>query len=599
MPKGNRTNHPGKANNPNNFANNKALASSAAKKSNHTAQTAKQAVTKSPALTTGKGSTKRVTPEIQDEIRRKLLDPEKNGHSYITNFIESFMNEAKKDPNSQAARMLASVMFSPDILSTLDETLNKQMNRDLGFAIYQIRKTLYDKQQEVFDNDTDKVILAICSRRSGKTELMGRLLVKRLLRPNQHVVYINRSFDAAVRQISKPFDTAMNAIGDSLKITSGSIGGGLVKFDNGSWLLIIGNNNASDVNKIRGESVALVIIDEFGHMRHLRELVQEVLQPATMDFSDSQMIFVGTPPRTKVSFAHELWNNGDVKRYHWTFRDNPFIPNRDDVIPQVCKMYGVSPDSMFIRREYFGDIDAYDDEAIYIKRFEKKEAPKDKLYHFAYVGVDFGYEDKAAVVGMVADKNDKVMYIVKDWSEPKKGIIEICQRTKDMVDYLKANYKLDREPMVITDTNEKGAAQDMAMTYHIPNVALAYKYDKDYALDQLSDWFSASTIVTSENAKAVIEDAENMIWKRDEDTDVIMHELDDEAYHGNAMFAILYCSRQFAYDVMGLIEQNKPAKEITTAKEMAITAGETDITDTRDIGLLDVGTGDMGRHFVR
>lgn len=593
MPKGMNTT---KANTPNNFANNKALASANGKKKNSKKSAATQAITKSPAITQGR--TKRITPEVQDIIRDKLLGAEKNGHSYITNFIDNFMNEAKKDPNSQAARLLASAIFDPKLLDTLDETLNKQMNRDYGFALYQIRKTLYDKQQEVFDNDTDKIILAICSRRSGKTELMGRLLVKRLLKPDQHVVYINRSFDAAVRQISKPFDVAMQSVGDSLKITQGSIGGGLVQFDNGSWLLIVGNNNAADVNKIRGEKVALVIIDEFGHMRHLKELVQEVLQPATIDYADSQMVFVGTPPRTKVSFAHELWNNnGNVKRYHWTFMDNPFIPNKNEVIPQVCAMYGVTPDSMFIRREYFGDVNAYDDEAIYIKKYFKQEAPKDKLYHYAYVGVDWGYEDKAAVVGIVADKNDKKAYIVKDWSEAKKGITEISSEIQKMVQYLKDNYRLDREPQVICDTNEKSAASDLYTTYHIPNVTLAYKYDKDYALDQLSDWFVASTIVTSENAKATIEDAENMIWKRDEDTDVIVHELDEEAYHGNAMMAVLYCSRQFAYDVMGLIAENKPAKEITSAQEM-IKQYE-DFQGGNEISLLDVGNGEMGRHFVR
>lgn len=593
MPKGMNTT---KANTPNNFANNKALASANGKKKNSKKTAATQAITKSPAITQGR--TKRITPEVQDIIRDKLLGAEKNGHSYITNFIDNFMNEAKKDPNSQAARLLASAIFDPKLLDTLDETLNKQMNRDYGFALYQIRKTLYDKQQEVFDNDTDKIILAICSRRSGKTELMGRLLVKRLLKPDQHVVYINRSFDAAVRQIQKPFDTALQAVGDSLKITSGSIGGGLVQFDNGSWLLIVGNNNAADVNKIRGEKVALVIIDEFGHMRHLRELVQEVLQPATIDYADSQMVFVGTPPRTKVSFAHELWNNnGNVKRYHWTFMDNPFIPNKNEVIPQVCAMYGVTPDSMFIRREYFGDVNAYDDEAIYIKKYFKQEPDKNQLYHYAYVGVDWGYEDKAAVVGILANKNDKKMYIVKDWSEAKKGITEISSEIQKMVQYLKENYKLDREPQVICDTNEKSAASDLYTTYHIPNVTLAYKYDKDYALDQLSDWCAASTVVISENAKATIEDAENMIWKRDEDTDVIMHELDEDAYHGNAMMAVLYCSRQFAYDVMGLVAENKPAKEITSAQEMV--KQYEDFQGGNEIGLLDLGNGEGGRHFVR
>ena len=593
MPSGEKTS---KENTPHNFANDKKLASANGKKHNSKKTAATQAVTKSPAIVQGR--TKRITPEVQDIIRDKLLGPEKNGHSYITNFIDNFMDTAKKDPNSQAARLLASAIFDPKLLATLDETLNKQMSRDYGFALYQIRKTLYDKQQEVFDNDTDKVILAICSRRSGKTELMGRLLVKRLLKPDQHIVYINRSFDSAVRQISKPFDAAMQSVGDSLKITSGSIGGGLVQFDNGSWLFIVGNNNAGDVNKIRGEKIALAIVDEFGHMRHLKELIQEVLQPATIDYADSQMVFVGTPPRTKVSFAHELWNNGNVKRYHWTFMDNPFIPNKDQVIPQVCAMYGVTPDSMFIRREYYGDINAYDDEAIYIKKYFKKEPDKNKLYHYAYVGIDWGYEDKAAVVGMIADKNEKVMYIVKDWSEAKKGITEISSKAQEMVKYLKENYKLDREPQVICDTNEKSAAQDLYTTYHIPNVTLAYKYDKNYALDQLSDWFAASTIVLSENAKAIIEDAENMIWERDEDTDVIMHELDDDAYHGNAMFAVLYASRQFAYDVMGLIAENKPAKEITDAKEF-VQQYETFEDDRTPSGLLELGDAETARHFVR
>ena len=113
---------------------------------------------------------------------------------------------------------------------------------------------------------------------------------------------------------------------------------------------------------------------------------------------------------------------------------------------------------------------------------------------------------------------------------------------------------------------------------------LAYKYDKDYALDQLSDWFNAQTVMVSENAASVVEDADNMIWKRDEDTDKILHELDDEAYHGNSMFAVLYCSRQFAYDVMGLIAENKPAKEITTTREMLEKAGE-DTNLGMEIGL--------------
>lgn len=538
---------------------------------------------------------RRVQPEIDQAIQDKLFSKDTSGKTFITSFISKCIDEAKKDPNSRMGVYMADKIFgSGDLITRLDAEVNKAMARDTAFQQYQIRNTLYDRQQEVFDNSTDKFMIVINSRRSGKTELMGRLLAKRVCRPDQHCVYINRSFDAAVRQIQKPLETALEAAG--LHYT-GTINGGKIEFDNGSWILIVGNNNAADVNKLRGEKLALVLCDECGHMRHLRELMNEIIAPATMDYEDSQIVMVGTPPRTRNGFVQELWEKGNVRKYHWTFMENPFIPNKDNVIQEACEMFGVSPSSNFIKREYLGDMYAYDTEAIYIKHYTKAEADKSKLYSNAYVAVDWGYEDKAAVVGMVADKNTKTLYIVRDWSEAHKGIVEISSKVQEMVDYLKNNYKLDRHPQVICDTNEKSAAQDLYTTYHISNVMLAYKYDLNYALDQLSDWFAASTVVISENAKATIEDADNMIWKRDEDTDQIIHELDDDSYHGNAMFAVLYASRQFAYEVMGLVAENKPAKEITTAKEMAQQYEH--FQNNRDIGIIDVGNGEMGRHFIR
>lgn len=539
---------------------------------------------------------RRVQPEIDQAIQDKLFSRDTSGKTFITSFISKCIDEAKKDPNSRMGIYMADKIFgSGDLITRLDAEVNKAMARDTAFQQYQIRNTLYDKQQEVYDNSTDKFMIVINSRRSGKTELMGRLLAKRVCRPDQHCVYINRSFDAAVRQIQKPLETALEAAGLHYR---GTINGGKIEFDNGSWILIVGNNNASDVNKLRGEKLALVLCDECGHMRHLRELINEIIAPATMDYADSQIVMVGTPPRTRNGFVQELWEKGNIRKYHWTFKDNPFIPNKDNVIQEACEMFGISPDSNFIKREYLGDMYAYDTEAIYIKHYEKAEPDKDKLYSYAYVGVDWGYEDKAAVVGMLADKNAKKLYIVKDWSEAKKGIVEISQRVQEMVEYLKNNYRLDREPQVICDTNEKSAAQDLYTTYHIPNVMLAYKYDLNYALDQLADWFTASTVVISSNAKATIEDADNMIWKRNEDTDQIIHELDDDSYHGNAMFAVLYASRQFAYDVMGLIEENKPAKEITTAKEF-VQQYETFEDNRTPSGIMELGDGETARHFIR
>lgn len=531
-----------------NFANNSEVQAKAQAGRKKKGGTTKQALTQAiKGAVAASNRTRRITPEVQDYIRTRLLTPDKQGHTFMMDFIDTFLALAKKDPESKPAQMLASGIFDSALLSKLDDEINKQMNRDVAFADYNIRKTLYDKQMEVYDNVMDKSIVVINSRRTGKTELSGRLLAKRILKPDQHCVYINRSFDAAVRQLQKPLETALAAANITY---TGTINGGKIEFDNGSWILVIGNNNAADVNKLRGEKLALVIIDECGHQRHLRELVQEVISPATIDYADSQIIYTGTPPRTKVNFVHDLWDNPKVRKYHWTFMDNPFLPNREKVIEEACNMFGVSPDSMFIRREYFGDMDAYDQEAMYIKRFETFEALPNKVWDYAWVGIDWGYEDKAAVVSCVASKTERILYVVKDWTKAKQPTSEICKEAVNQMQYLET-LKLARKPMIICDTNEKSAIAELYQTYKIPNVFCAYKYDKDMALDELSDWFSAGTVKLNKTAEAVAQDAENMIWKRDEDTDKIIHELDDDAYHGNAMFALLYVSRQFAYDVIG------------------------------------------------
>jgi hypothetical protein len=98
-----------KENTPHNFANDKAMASANGKKKDSKKAAATQAITKSPAIVEGRH--KRITPEIQDEIREKLIAKDSKGHSYITNFIDAFLKEAKSDPNSRAGMLLASTLF--------------------------------------------------------------------------------------------------------------------------------------------------------------------------------------------------------------------------------------------------------------------------------------------------------------------------------------------------------------------------------------------------------------------------------------------------------------------------------------------------------
>lgn len=562
----------------------------AGRKKSKDKEAATQAITKSSAIKSGK----RVTPEVQEYIREELLKPT-GSSNYMKTFIKAFLKEAKEDPNSRCGQLLASAMFSDQLLTHLDEEANKQMAKDREFLIYRIRNTLYEKQQELFDNTIDQTIIAICTRRAGKTECNARLLLRDVIEPGHNALYLNRSFDNAVRQLGKPLDELLMKLDMPHR---GQVSSGYIEFDNGSTITLSGYNNKGDIDRYRGGHYSLIILDEISHLRSPKVLIEEVLEPSQVDYGkEAQMVFTGTPPRNKVNYARELWNNPKIKHFHWSFMDNPFIPDKDTVIDRICEKHGCTKESAFIQREYFGNMDAIDEDSMVFRGYRTyNELPKNVSFEKAYVGVDFGFEDAAAVISGVA--YNKTLYIVDQWSERHQPISVLCEEVKKQYENLK-KMPLKQQPWVITDTNVKEGAYELQATYKIPNVFCAYKYDKDVAIEQLAEFMRTDKILIPNKEDGILYvEAENTLWKRDDETDEIIHEIDDEQMHPNALMALLYVSRQFAYEVLNIVDVNKPAKEITNAQEF-VQQYETFEDNRTPTGILELGDGETARHFIR
>ena len=515
---------------------------------------------------------KYITPELMEYIRNQLNTPDKKGKPWIYQYVDKVFKTAMEDPEGKSGQLFTQFIFNKeDFLAHLDALVDKEKDSDTSYKKYLIRQTLYDKQQTVFDNDIDNKILIINSRRSGKTELMGRLITKGLLLPDAHCVYINRNSSAAIRQIRNPLQTALDKIG--LKCVKGSVDAQEMHFENGSQLLILGNNNSADIDKLRGERISMCIMDECGHQRNVRQLIREVIGPALKDYGKQSLLcLVGTPPRIPHTYVEEIWNNAmerGWKLYHWTFEDNPFIPDRSKVIEDVCKEQGCTPDSAFIQREYYGRLNVYDDDAKVIKKWsfvtQDQLRQLGNVVDYAYVGVDFGFEDKPAVLSFIC-KNNR-MYVVDEWSENHHGVVDISNEIKRQYENLKENYSVAHNIKVICDNNVKEAVWDLYSVYKIPNVFTAYKSDKDLALDQLNDFFSSNKIAISDKMKdgRLTEDLTNTLWERDEETDKILHNIDDDTWHPNALMATLYVSRCYANEVLNLVDNNKMAKNIVEA----------------------------------
>lgn len=496
---------------------------------------------------------KLVEGTMLDYLREALTAPDKNGHRYYEDFIDSFLKDAKDNPNGQAARMLGSGLFSESTLSKLDAQTNKMIERDIEFHRFRLRETLFDKQQQLFDDRKDKEIMVICSRRSGKTEFNARKIIDACLVPDTPVAYYNLTFSNAIAQM---YDNVMEAAN---KVDLGTMPGtskadGFIKFSNGSTVKFFGNANNGEADKARGFKYRLAIIDEVGAQRNLKYLINDVLSPLLKDYADSQIIYTGTPPRNSVHYSQSLWRMPGIKQFHWTLLDNPYIPNRECLIEEECKKRGITEDDPFIRRELKGDMDAIDTESQVFKGYKTyKDIQQGFVPDRLYIGVDFGFNDFNGVVPVLVDSVKKVAYTYSVKKFNKSSVSEIANKIIECRDaaikkVLEMNKAFDiSKVQIITDTNEKSISFELASTYGLKNVFCAYKYDKQEGISQLAEWLRNGTIFVEEGGDLAFE-CENTMYKRD-DNDNILSDIDDNLFHPDALDALLYVSRQIAFDV--------------------------------------------------
>lgn len=474
-------------------------------------------------------------------------------------FIQGVMEDALTDPNGRCGQMLASTLFTQDILDRLGAQAQKTKKDQIDFAIYQIRQTLYKEQQEVFDNDVDQKIIVICSRRAGKTELNARKLMKACLTPNTPCLYLNKTFANAINQL---FDLAIEVAGKlELPIKRSSKSEGEIEFTNGSTIKFGGVNDIAAIDKYRGYKYKLVIVDEVGHIKNGQYLIDEVLTPATADFAGSQMVFTGTPPRVK-NYATRLWNS-KIRKYHWTAEVNPFIPDFRAFINKVCEEKGLTIDDPFIQREYFGNMNAYDSDAIVFKGWKTyHDLPKllkgetmidGRAFHptWVYIGVDWGGTDNNAIVSVAVDVVDKRALVYDVWADRMVGteVIKATLHNKyKMAQELLKRYGIEENRIkIVTDTNQVELCIDLHKE-GLP-VEKAVKYDMMNSVEELSAELRTGRCLIpdqwNEENNYLVKDLNSTVYVRDEETDALKAEIDDAAYHPDAAHALRYALRNW------------------------------------------------------
>lgn len=508
-------------------------------------------------IVTQKQINKAIKGDIYDALRTALTAPasSKSKQSWTEAFIKQMLDEARKEPSGPLGQLVARQIMQEDILSKLDAETDKALAKDVDFLEYRLMKLLYDKQREVFLDDMIHKKILIGSRRIGKTTLATRLMVKDCIRPNRHALFIGLKFETA---INLAFDETLRvAESVGLVISKKSKNDGNIEFTNGSKITFKGNYTVRDQDtNFQGDHYSLVIIDEVQSQKNVQHLIDDLLRPAMTDYPDSTMLLTGTPPRIKGTYAEKIWKEfKGWKHYSWTMESNPFIINEnhtvESIIEDICKEKGITSDAPFIKREYFGSWE-YDTDAMVFKGYQKyKEIPATFIPTDIAIGTDYGFSDYNSIIALAYNRTTGQAYVINEKKFNKATVTDIVNACKEVFEFCKKfaierNSNFDFAKLAFyCDTSDQSITYELNTNYKIPAYN-CYKYDKKMAIAQLADWCRTGKILVLEDG-ALQDEFERTVYKRD-DQDNITSEIDDDLFHPDATDALLYASRQFAYD---------------------------------------------------
>lgn len=511
---------------------------------------------KSPEEIKKREETKRVNKAIKNLVYEQLKQDLLNGDNakqkpYYQTFLNNYLKQALKDPNGRPATTIASMIFTPDILTALDASHEREMANDINFALYKLNEDYFQEQRDVLvEINHSKKILVCCSRRAGKSYFCAGAIVKSALKnPGSRIIYINLTFKNAVKQIWDNVIKASEAVG--LQIDKSSKNDGEIEWVNGSSLRIKGNSNNAEADTLRGESkVSLVVIDEAFHQKNMEYAINEVIMPFLADLGDKATILcTGTPPRIPHTYMEKLWSNDKTWRhYHWTAENNPHVPDFEKFIEEVCKAKGLTKDAPFIQREYYGVIGAYDTEAMVFKNYQSyTELPTSFTANRIAIGCDWGFSDYNSIITVAYNTQSGEAYVIEEKKFNKATVSEIITEVKRSYEAAKNRFGID-DIQILCDTNEQSITYELYANQHLPAYN-AYKYDKASAIAQLSDWLRSGKIKVNANDIYLKDEFERTLYKRDEDDDSILPEIDDDIFHPDAIMALLYASRTIAFDM--------------------------------------------------
>lgn len=391
--------------------------------------------------------------------------------------------------------------------------------------------------QNSFVLDSSRSIAALTTRRAGKSTGLALRFFRTLLKyPGCYCPYIAITRDSA-KNIMWP---VLQEQAIRFKIDAAFTESNLtMTLKNGSRLQLWGANVEGFIARLKGIKTPGAAIDEAQDFRaFIESLIDDVLTPATADYTDGWIAVTGTPGPIPQGFFYDITAKGKhgYSTHNWSLFDNPYLPNPRKFVNDLKLKKGWSDTHPTLLREYYGkwvlDLD------VLLVRYVEHLNHFDSLPNnkFSYVlGIDLGYNDADALAVLGWSEQDNCTYLVEETLATKQGITELV----DQINLLSKKYNISK--MIIDEGGlGKKLAEEMRRRHSIP-VQAAEKSRKMETIAFLNDALRTGKFKAKRTSRFA-EDSKKVQIDKDRSTpDRIVVKAN---YHSDIIDAVLYAFKE-------------------------------------------------------
>ena len=418
-------------------------------------------------------------------------------------------------------------MLPAALAESLDYWTDAVPDTEATRAIARLLDGLFDEQREAW-SCTAVLRCLLCTRRAGKTALIGRELLERGIKyPNTIHVFMTLTKGHSCDLLETTLDTLNSAfrlgyrkIDEGYHLT--------YKHPNGSELWLCGCKDKKEAEKYRGHAFKSVYIDEAASydVELLKLLVEDILDACLSDLR-GQLTLSGTPGYRRIGYffaASTGEGQGDDKipqwpTFSWSVVDNPHHEYTAEIIEEMRIRKGWPKDHPKLLREWYGKW-VNDTESI-IYNYDPTVPPHgeigrnlfydlsllpDGVYYYV-LSVDLGTRDHTTFTVTASREGFPEVYALCSYGKPD---MRTSQRAAE-IKRLMQRWDISK---VVVDQGGLGLAiaDDMRDDYDIPAEA-AVKKVKSSAIRNLKDAVESGFFkVYVRECKELLAEWNTLVW---------------------------------------------------------------------------------------